>query len=212
MLKAILFIAPGCPHCPAVLQALSELLKDGEIAEMEVSNMALMPEKAQKLGIRSVPWIKIGAFELTGSQTKGELLNWIKRSQSASGMQDYFQELLTTGKLNTVISLLKKEPELLSHLAPMIENKDVPLGAKIGIGAVFEEFHSSSAMQPLIPLLIKLLDSKQSSVRHDACHYLGLTKSPDAIAAIKPLLNDNNEEIRETAHEALQMISETNKI
>jgi len=55
MLRVILFIAPGCPHCPAVLQALSELLKDGEIAEMEVSNMALLPEKSQQLGIRSVP-------------------------------------------------------------------------------------------------------------------------------------------------------------
>jgi len=58
MVKAILFIAPDCPHCPAVLQALSELLKDGEIAEMEISNMALMPEKAQQLGIRSGMVIK----------------------------------------------------------------------------------------------------------------------------------------------------------
>jgi len=28
-------------------------------------------------------------------------------------MQDYFQELLTTGKLTTVIRLLKKEPEVI---------------------------------------------------------------------------------------------------
>ncbi len=210
MVKVILFIAPSCPHCPGVLQALSELLKDGDIAEMEVSNMALLPEKAQQLGIRSVPWIKIGEFELTGSQTKAELKSWIQRSQSATGMQDYLQELFTTGQLNKVISLLKKEPDLLRHLVPMMANKNVPLGAKIGIGAVFEEFQDSTAMQPVIPLLISLLNSKQSSVRHDACHYLGLTKSLDAIEAIKPLLYDNSEEIRETAHEALQVISEAN--
>ena len=212
MLIAQLFIAPGCPHCPGVLQALSELLKEGEIAEMQVSNMALLPEKAQQLGIRSVPWIKIGPFELTGSQTKGELQSWIKRSQSASGMQDYFQELFITGKLNKVITLLKKEPDLLSHLPPMIENKDVPLGAKIAIGAVFEEFQGSPVIQSLIPLLIKLLDSKQSNVRHDVCHYLGLTESPDAIDAVKSQLTDDNEEIRETAHEALQIINEANGI
>ncbi|MCU7801111.1 MAG: thioredoxin family protein [gamma proteobacterium symbiont of Lucinoma myriamae] len=70
MLKVKLFIAPGCPHCPNVLQALSELIKDGEIAEMEVSNMALVPEKAQELNIRSVPWIKIGPLNSLAHKAK----------------------------------------------------------------------------------------------------------------------------------------------
>ena len=56
-------------------------------------------------------WLKIGPFELTGSHSKGELQNWLTRAQSETGMQDYFNELLTTGELNKLISLLKKEPK-----------------------------------------------------------------------------------------------------
>ena len=142
--KVELFIAPGCPHCPNVLRALAELIKAGKIAELEVSNMAMLPEKARALNIRSVPWVKIGPFELTGAQTKGELLDWIHRVQSESGMQEYFSELLTSGELQKVINLVKKQPDLLSHFPDMIQDKDTPLGAKIGIGAVFEELQGDT--------------------------------------------------------------------
>jgi len=191
-----------------MLHALSELIKDGEIAEMEVSNMALVPEKARELNIRSAPWIKIGPFELTGSHTKDELQTWINRSQSETGMQEYFNELLTTGKLNRMIRLLKKEPDLFKHLPVMIEDEDTPLGAKIGIGAIFEEFQGSEAIQALIPSLSELLKSKQASVRNDACYYLGLTESPEAIEPIKTLAHDETEEIRESVRDALDSIDQ----
>ena len=212
MLKVKLFIAPGCPHCPNVLQALSELIKDGEIAEMEVSNMALVPEKAQELNIRSVPWIKIGPFELTGSQTKGELQTWISRIQSETGMQEYFNKLLTNSELNKVMSLLKKEPDLFRHLPVMIQDKDTSLGAKIGIGAIFEEFQGTKAIKALIPSLTELLTSEQASIRNDACYYLGLSESPDAIAPIKTLANDDTEEVRESVRDALDIINQSNSL
>ena len=212
MLKVKLFIAPGCPHCPNVLQALSELIKDGEIAEMEVSNMALVPEKAHKLNIRSVPWIKIGPFELTGTQSKAELQTWIHRTQSESGMQAYFNELLTTGELNKVIALLKKEPALFKHLPLMMQDKDTSLGAKIGISAIFEEFQGSRAIQALIPSLTDLLKSEQASIRNDACYYLGLSESPDAIEPIKTLANDDTKEVRESVRDALDIINTSGKI
>ncbi|MCK5647387.1 MAG: HEAT repeat domain-containing protein [Gammaproteobacteria bacterium] len=204
--KVKLFIAPDCPHCPNVLQALSELIKAGEIAELEVSNMLLVPEKAQALNIRSVPWINIGPFELTGSQTKGELQIWINRVESETGMQDYFSELLTTGELKKVIRVVKKDPELFRHFPQMMQNKETPLGTKIGIGAIFEEFQGSAAIQALIPILTKMLKSNDAHIRNDACYYLGLTESPDAIAAIQSLADDETEEVRETVHDALSII------
>ncbi len=205
-----LFIASGCPHCPAVLQALSELIKAGEIAELHVSNIALVPEQAQKLNVRSVPWIKIGPFELTGAQTKKELQQWLARLQSDSGIQDYFSELFTTGNLKKVINLVKKEPELLKYFPKMMTDEDTPLGAKIGIGAVFEELQGSSAIKALIPDLTAILDAENPAVRNDACYYLGLTESTDAIAAIKSLADDKTPEVRETVHDALEIIHHAN--
>lgn len=204
-----LFIAPGCPHCPSVLQALSEMIKAGEIAELIISNMAIVPEKAQALDIRSVPWIKIGPFELTGLHTKGELQNWIDRVGTDKGMQDYLVELFTTGELLKVIMLIKKDTTLLQHFPPLLENKDTPLGAKIGIGAVFEEFQGSPILQALIPELSKLLESDVPSIRNDACYYLGLTESQDAIEHIKKLIDDEHGEIRETVNDALNMIQDS---
>ncbi len=207
MIKVELFIAPGCPHCPNVLQALSELIKTGEIAELEISNMALVPEKAQALNIRSVPWTKIGPFELIGSQTKAELKTWIDRVQSDTGMQEYFDELLKAGGLSKVIQLLKKDPELFTILPKMMLNDETSLGAKIGIGALFEEFQGSTFIQALIPMLGELIQSESPNIRNDACYYLGLTESPDAITAIKSLANDETLEVRETVQDALSIIN-----
>lgn len=203
-----LFIAPGCPHCPGVLQALSELIKAGDIAELNVSNMALVPDKARAMGIRSVPWIKIGPFELTGLHTKGELQTWIHRVGSDSGMRAYLVEQFTSGELKKVIKLVKKDPELLAHFPVLMADKDTPLGAKIGIGAVFEELQGSPLIQPLIPALSELLASEDPSIRNDACYYLGLTESPDAVPSIQALINDPHEEIRETVHDAISIIQD----
>jgi len=207
-IKAQLFIAPGCPHCPNVLQALSELLKAGELAELEISNMAMVPEKARALNVRSVPWIKIGPFELTGSHSKGELQTWIHRTQSDTGMQHYFIELFSMGELHRVITLVKNEPDLLSHFPVMMANKETPLGAKIGMGAVFEELQGSSSIQALIPELARLTESEDASIRNDACYYLGLTESSQAIPYIQKLAHDKTKEVRETVHDAMEIISD----
>lgn len=207
MLTVKLFIASDCPHCPNVLQALSELIKEGEIAELKVSNLPLVPEKAEALNIRSVPWTKIGPFEFIGVQTKAELKTWIHRAQSETGMQEYLDELLKTGELNKVIELLKKDSDLFLILPKMMQNDATSLGAKIGIGAIFEEFQGSTAIQTLIPMLSELLKSDSPNLRNDACYYLGLTESPDAIAPIQSLTNDEIPEVRDTVQDALSIIN-----
>ena len=205
-----LFIASGCAHCPNVLQALSELIKAGEIAELHVSNMTLVPEQAQKLNVRSVPWVKIGPFELTGALSKKELQQWIARLQSDTGMQDYFSELFTTGEMKKVLLLVKKDSELLKIFPKMMADDDTPLGAKIGIGAIFEDLQGSDAIKTLIPDLTELLKAENPALRNDACYYLGLTESPDAIPAIKSVANDETEEVRDTVKDALEIIHNAN--
>ena len=207
-----LFIASGCPHCPNVLQALSELIKAGEIAQLHVSNIALVPEEAQKLNVRSVPWVKIGPFELNGAQSKKDLQQWIARLQSDTGMQDYFSELFTSGEMKKVLAMVKKELELLKIFPKMMADDDTPLGTKIGIGAIFEDLQGSDAIKTLIPDLTELLKSENPAVRNDACYYLGLTESPDAIPAIQSLSNDETEEVRETVKDALEIIHNANDL
>ncbi|MCU7837719.1 MAG: thioredoxin family protein [gamma proteobacterium symbiont of Taylorina sp.] len=201
-----LVIAPACPHCANVLQILTELIKSSDIAELYVRDLGQLPKLASQLGIRSVPWIKIGSFELTGALTKSEIKTWIDRLSSDSGMQAYFSELFTSGELDKVLLLVNKHPELLQHFPGMMADDSTPLGAKIGIGAVFESLQGSSAIKQLIPQLAGLIQSENVNIRHDACYYLGLTETLEALPHIQTLLKDSNKEIRETANDALNML------
>ena len=65
---AELMIATGCAHCPVVLSGLAELLKKGQIGRLAVTNITSHPEVAEARGVRGVPWIRIGPFELSGAQ------------------------------------------------------------------------------------------------------------------------------------------------
>ena len=58
--EVLLLTTPTCPHCPGVKQALGMLANEGLIAAPEVVDLAAHPARAQALGVRSVPWFRIG--------------------------------------------------------------------------------------------------------------------------------------------------------
>ncbi len=76
---ALLFLSSHCPHCPAVLAGLSELVKRGSIGRLEVINLEQHPEAPAALQVRTVPWLRLGPYILTGARTLGELETWARR-------------------------------------------------------------------------------------------------------------------------------------
>ncbi|MBI3775459.1 MAG: thioredoxin family protein, partial [Gammaproteobacteria bacterium] len=103
---ALMLLAPGCAHCPVMLATLAELLKRGVIGRLDVVNIERHPEIAQQLGVRSVPWLRIGEFELSGARSPLELERWAQRNGSVQGHADYLTELLKSGVLNQAISVV----------------------------------------------------------------------------------------------------------
>ncbi len=204
---ARLLIAPGCAHCPVVLDGLSQLTKSGRIGRLEVVNIAVHPEVAREAGARSVPWFTIGPFVLTGAHSVSELAEWADRATDGSGMTAYFSHLLESNRLDEVIVMLRGEQGSLQELVPLLEEPDTPMAVRIGVGAVFEEFADTPALAATVDSLATLVDSEHSQVRADACHYLGLTRSPQAVPALKVCLEDDNGEVREIAAESLAMLS-----
>ena len=99
----LLLISPNCPHCQSVLHSLSELVKRAAIGRLEVVNISVHAETAAKLGARSVPWMKIGPFELIGNYTAAELKNWVSKSASDTGHADYLSELLSQQQLEKAL-------------------------------------------------------------------------------------------------------------
>lgn len=209
--SALLLIATGCQHCPSVLQSLSELIKEGRLTSLEVVNIVSAPERAKALNVRSVPWVKIGEFELVGMKSKSELQQWIdksSRSAEASGdkaldMVDYFEELLSNGELDKVQQLVESKPQTMQGLFDIMQNDESSLSARLGVAAVIESLAGSHLLIQQVDTLGNYCKDKNPRVRNDACYYLGLSHHNSARRYIEPLLQDENAEVRETAEDAL---------
>ncbi len=201
---ALLLIAPGCPHCPAIMKALSELLKSGELARLDMVSIVDHPEMARQAGTRSVPWLRIGPFELEGQQTPAELRQWVEHARSESGAGSYLSQLLSNRKLDKATTLVRDNHAYLAACVNLIADLQTPMGVRIGIGAIFEELGHKGLLAPVVDELGSLTRSKEVQVRADAAHYLGLDGSAAAIAYLHPLLKDDNREVREIAAESLQ--------
>ena len=203
---AVFFLSSQCPHCPVVLAGLTELLKRGVIGRLEAINLDLHPQAAQALGIRTVPWLRIGPFELTGARTTAELALWAQRATSDDGMSDAFHDLLKQGGLAQVLALIQAEPARLSALLPIIANPEASLNVKLGVGVVFEDYAGSPGLRVLVKGLGMLTRHTDARVRADACHLLSLTQVAEASPWLHSCLKDADADVREIAQESLQTL------
>lgn len=204
---AVLFIATGCAHCPVVLAALTDMIKAGLISHLEVINVTVSPERAQSAGIRSVPWLKLGPYELAGVRSRAELEQYAQLGASTEGFAKYFGELLSGGALPKVIAAIKEDERRLGALVLLLRDKETPLAARVGIGAVMEEFAATAALRRLVSQLGELTSHKDAQLRTDACHYLALSSAREAIPWVEKMLNDVNKETREVARESLEQLN-----
>ncbi len=200
---AQLLISTHCPHCPAMLTALSDLVKQGHVGRLDVVNLDVHPEVAQDLGVRSVPWLRIGMFELAGVHSPGELAEWAAKAVTETGLADYFHLLLKEGQLPKAQAMIAADPALLAAVLPIIGNVEASLNVRLGAGVLLEEFTGSAALRALLPRLGELSQHEDARIRADACHYLGLTSATDARAWLDARLEDADADVREIAAESL---------
>lgn len=203
---ARLLIAPHCAHCPVVLDGLSRLVKEGRIGRLEVINLAVHPEVAETHGVRSVPWLLIGPFTLTGAHSVRELGEWADRAAGGSGLGSYFVHLLETSRLPEVVEHVRASPGSLEDLILLLGDLETPMAVRIGIGAVIEELAGSPALAEAVAPLGALTRAEAHQVRADACHYLGLTDSAEAIPLLTACLEDEDDEVSEIAAESLALL------
>jgi len=204
---AVMFLSSQCPHCPGVLAGLSELVKRGHIGRLEVVNVESHPEAAEAQGVRTVPWVKLGPFVLTGTRSPGELESWAQRAGSDAGMADAFHDLLKTGDLQQVLGLIADDPGRLAALLPIVGNPEASMNVRLGAGAAMEDYADSPSLAQLVPALGALSEQADARIRADACHYLGLSRSPGAKPWLVARLSDESEEVREIAQESLEALT-----
>jgi hypothetical protein len=203
---ALLWIMPGCAFCPGVHKALETLVAEGAIGRLEVVDIPAQPERAAAAGIRSAPWTRIGPFELEGNRTLGELRGWAERAAAHSGFDRYYRDLLESRRLAQALAALRQHPDTLHDLLKLLADPETPLPVRIGVGAVLEELEGSELLKSGLSELVRLCRSEDAALRADACHYLGLTHSPEALPTLQALLADPDIHVREIAEESRVML------
>lgn len=202
---ALLFISPGCPHCPVVLSGLMELLKEGAIASLEAIDVTARPERAAEYGVRSAPWLRVGPFTLTGSYSKAELALWVQRAATPEGMAEYLRHLLLEGQLDEAEQIITEDPTLLEMVLPWVADTSQPMQLRIGATALFESQAETDTLKSLIPRLSELTRHETHQVRSDGCHLLGLC-GIEARGELEKCLADPHGEVREIAEESLNAL------
>ncbi|MDW8324713.1 MAG: HEAT repeat domain-containing protein [Burkholderiales bacterium] len=201
--QALLFISGHCPHCPSVLTSLTEMIKSGTLSELRVVNIEQSPNVAHQHGVRSVPWVQIGPIVLTGLRSRQELEQWARRVGDESALAEWIHIQLKEGALDEVLDHIRRTPQWLAAVLPIVANPDASLNVRIGAGAILEAFAGTPALSDLIPQLIELSRHEDARVRADACHYLGLTRDARARTALEAALQDTDADVREIAAESL---------
>jgi len=199
----LMLMGSQCTYCGPMMQILTELMKAGQLAELRIVNIEDNSELAVQLGVRSVPWLQIGPFELQGSRSKQELLLWLERASSFEGLSEYLEEVLSEGNIEFANKLLKQHPEALENVLELMADPEAKINVRLGVGVIIEDLVESEEFKVVIPRLIKYMSSEDARIRGDACHYLFLTKDSSYIPVIEKLLSDENEEVREIAQESL---------
>lgn len=201
--EALLLLTSHCPHCPGVLASLGTLVKQGEIERLEVINIERRPQLAEALGVRSVPWVRIGPFELTGARGLPELRQWAARAGTPEGMADYLRESLKEGELAKANALAEADEAHLLALVGLLGEPDVELSVRLGIGAIIEGLEEDPRLLVAVDRLKALTGAHEAPIRADAAHLLSYTHSPEAIPVLRALLADSDAEVREVAEEGL---------
>lgn len=204
---ALLLISTHCPHCPAMLASLADLVKQGIVGRLEAVNLEQHPDVAQALGVRSVPWLRIGRIALAGVHGKAELTAWAGKADSEVGMADYFHMLLKEGQLPRAQALIEADPALLAAVLPIVGNVEASLNVRLGAGVLLENFAGTDTLRALVSRLAELSQHDDARVRADACHYLGLSGDAAAGPWLDARLVDDDADVREIAAESLERLA-----
>jgi thiol-disulfide isomerase/thioredoxin len=201
-----MLLGTHCPFCPAVLASLGELVKRGVIGRLEAVNLDSHPEIARELGVRGVPWVRIGSFELSGNRSPAELEAWARKAGSVEGMADYFAERLSEGAVNDVAAHLRRRPDDFGAILTLLGDPELKINVRVGLGAVIEDFAGDELLRRHLSAFGELTRHRDARVRADAAHYLALAGSPEGIPWLRERLEDENADVREIARESLDVL------
>ena len=204
---AIMFLSETCPHCPQVLLSLTDLLKAGNLASLKLLNISHYSRQARELNIRSLPWVKIGPFEIEGLCPADEYAKWARTVNSIEGLCNYLKLLLETAQLKKAEQIIASEDGGFNALIVLLADVEANITVRTGASALLEAYEGSQMLAEAMPKIAGMLKSDKANIRADACYFLGLTHNPMAISLLRPMLRDDDKQVHELASDSIDKLS-----
>jgi HEAT repeat protein len=115
-------------------------------------------------------------------------------------------DYMENGFLENIIDMFRHDSSLYSHIGSLIQDERVRV--RIGITALMEELKRLDAENIFAAVhgLLPLLSHTEPVVRGDAANLLGIIGDENAISPLEKLLENENENVRLIAKEALEEI------
>ncbi len=206
-LPAILkvFVAPTCPHCPAVVQQLLGIAAESERITLHVIDGARFSEAAKRADVQAVPTIVLeDRFRWTGTVDSEELAEMIRRRDPSTLGTASLRNLIESGNAQGVAEMMlasgivyPPQFDLLCH-----ERWSVRLGAMVVMEFIADE-NPALAAEAADPLWQRFPEAPDP-VKGDLLHVLGETGPASLITRLQTVGEDDSyaEDVREAAREA----------
>ena len=112
-------------------------------------------------------------------------------------------DFLELGHVENIMAMFKQNPALYTLSGELL--RDERFKVRMGMAVLFEEMQAIRPQEVAlaIPSLLPVLGEEQPWMRGEAVNLLGIIGTPEALAHIKPLADDPEQQIREMVADIL---------
>lgn len=112
-------------------------------------------------------------------------------------------DFLEMGHVENIIAMFKQDLSLYNLTGELL--RDERFMVRMGMAVLFEELAKIRPEEVVlaIPALLPLLKDETPWIRGEAVNILGIIDNPEALAHIRPMLNDPDPQVREIAEDFL---------
>ena len=197
------FVSPFCPHCAKVIENVNSLAVENPNVKVEIVDVSVYPELAEKYGITSAPTTIINdSVRLIGYISKEEVVKWIEKAEDK---KEYFVKLIRDGRLDEIVDLIRNENDL-GIVVDLLAYNDfmVRLGAMVVLEEVFKS--NPSIVKAVKDKIRKLLKHDDKRIVQDVAMLLGEIGDEEDIEFLKDLVEVGGE-VKLSAEEAMEEIA-----
>ncbi|MBI9089442.1 MAG: thioredoxin family protein [Desulfobacterium sp.] len=203
-----LYVAQHCPHCPAMVRAMTPLTAACDQIILNVVDGTRFPEEASKDNVMSAPCLILdNDIRWTGSVDPVEVVDMIVNRDPSHLSAASLQMILEEGKANWIAARMMEANAIFPAFIKLLihETWSVRLGAMVVVEEVAEEMPGLAAR--ITTPLWEAFEGADTPVQGDILYALGESGDPGIATKIKALAPSlENPDLKEAATEALEAI------